>query len=61
MEGYVVLKWPFEIVDNELTNRSKKHLAYNNKTKITMSFAIANNLLAPNTKATDLGISHEQQ
>jgi hypothetical protein len=49
-----------EIVDNGLINKSKKHLAYSNKTKTTMSFAIANNLLAPNTKATDLRISHEQ-
>jgi hypothetical protein len=40
-----------------MINKLKKHLAYGNWMKTTsVFFAIANILLAPNTKAIDLGI-----
>jgi len=40
-----------------MINKSKKHFAYGNMKRPLMSFAIANNLLTPNIRATDLGIS----
>jgi hypothetical protein len=58
MGDKVFLKQPLKLLDNEMTNKLKKRLTYNNMTKtFLMSFSIAKNLLALNTRATNLGIS----
>lgn len=54
--GHLLLKWLLKLKDNEMIKKSKKHLAYNNRMKPLKSFSIANNLLTPITKATNLGI-----